>query len=299
MTGLSLKVEDDIYIDEPVSLISKSFAKSNEAKGLRGHSDSNYHDHHMKDYVADKKMINYDKVSSEEERELQDSISEDMHAMLALVNQARSDAGVDPLCFNAKLNEAALAHSQDMADNSFFTHEGTAVGGSNVATTVGSRVSAVGYGWSNVAENIASGSGYTTSHDMLMDSSGHRTNILNSAYTQIGIGFATYPSTFHFGNEVITQVFGRPLSSDEGCMDTNGNTNDNTNDNTNGNTNGNTNTEGRGCSDVPDWYDSDGEIYNCQWYSYNNHCRYYGNGYKNFGFTANQACCVCGGGESN
>lgn len=269
MTGLSLKVEDEIYIHEPVSLISKSFAKSNEVKGLRGHSDSNHHDHRMKDHIDDKKMIIYDKVRpSEEERELQGSISADMQGMLALVNKARSDAGKAPLCFNAKLNGAALAHSEDMADKNFFSHTGT--GG----TTIGSRVSNVGYRWRRVAENIAYNRDYTSSHVGLMNSPGHRRNILNSDYTQIGIGFATYTSGSRRGRQIVTQVFGKPSSNNERCK-----------------------VRGSSCSNVPGWYDSDGKRYNCQWYSYNNRCQSYGNGYRNFGATANQACCVCGGGE--
>jgi hypothetical protein len=52
------------------------------------------------------------------------------------------------------------------------------------------------------------------------------------------------------------------------------------------------------CSDDPEgWYDSDGERYSCEWYASNsNSCANYGDGYANFGKTANQACCVCGGG---
>lgn len=51
------------------------------------------------------------------------------------------------------------------------------------------------------------------------------------------------------------------------------------------------------CVDSPEgWYDSDGSTYNCQWYSNGDNCARYGNYYANFGKTANQACCVCGGG---
>merc|ERR1711998_420733 len=45
------------------------------------------------------------------------------------------------------------------------------------------------------------------------------------------------------------------------------------------------------------WNDRDGPYYNCAWYTSGaNYCRYYGNSYANFGKTANQACCGCGGG---
>lgn len=50
------------------------------------------------------------------------------------------------------------------------------------------------------------------------------------------------------------------------------------------------------CNDNPSgWYDSDGLVYDCDWYA-NGQCAALGNGYENFGATANQACCGCGGG---
>ena len=47
------------------------------------------------------------------------------------------------------------------------------------------------------------------------------------------------------------------------------------------------------------WHDSDGESYNCQWYSSQlTRCAQYGGAFENGGFTANQACCTCGGGDA-
>ena len=54
------------------------------------------------------------------------------------------------------------------------------------------------------------------------------------------------------------------------------------------------------CVDDPvEWYDSDGPVYNCAWYGApeSSYCTSYGNSYVNFGRTANEACCVCGGGR--
>ena len=45
------------------------------------------------------------------------------------------------------------------------------------------------------------------------------------------------------------------------------------------------------------WYDSEGTHYNCAWYAQREHCTLYGNEWANAGFTASQACVVCGGGE--
>ena len=66
-----------------------------------------------------------------------------------------------------------------------------------------------------------------------------------------------------------------------------------------------------GCSDYTtsngsEWHDSGGEEYDCQWYSYNisqtgdsygdHHCESYGDSYEYDGYTADEACCTCGGG---
>jgi len=55
------------------------------------------------------------------------------------------------------------------------------------------------------------------------------------------------------------------------------------------------------CTDIAPngkkWHDSYGPQYNCAWYASGaNYCKTYGNGWKNMGYTANQACCTCGGG---
>ncbi len=54
---------------------------------------------------------------------------------------------------------------------------------------------------------------------------------------------------------------------------------------------------GGSCVDSPvDWYDSDGPFYDCKYYARDNNCQSFGHGFANFGKTANQACCACGGG---
>jgi len=53
-----------------------------------------------------------------------------------------------------------------------------------------------------------------------------------------------------------------------------------------------------GCTDDPlGWNDSDGPIFNCEWYSQADNCATYGGFYGVQGRTANQACCACGGGK--
>ena len=56
--------------------------------------------------------------------------------------------------------------------------------------------------------------------------------------------------------------------------------------------------DGGGCVDDPiGWYDSGGEVYNCDWYKENSWCQYADEYPDINGVTANEACCTCGGGE--
>lgn len=48
----------------------------------------------------------------------------------------------------------------------------------------------------------------------------------------------------------------------------------------------------------PEWHDSDGPKYNCEWYSGGTNCEDFGDGWPNYGKTAVEACCACGGGAS-
>lgn len=53
------------------------------------------------------------------------------------------------------------------------------------------------------------------------------------------------------------------------------------------------------CNNDNSWYDDGGEKFNCGWYELNpNRCHWYGDGHRNFNKVANEACCVCGGGQS-
>ena len=105
---------------------------------------------------------------------------------IALTNQARANAGLAALSANGALNNAAAAHSADQAARNQMTHTGS--NGSNA----GDRIRAAGYSPSTWGENIAAG--YTSASSVVagwMASSGHRANILNPAFTQIGVASAT------------------------------------------------------------------------------------------------------------
>jgi uncharacterized protein YkwD len=102
--------------------------------------------------------------------------------VLARVNEERAAEGAAPLTRNALLDAAAAEHAADMVDNMYFSHTGSD------GSTVAERVSAQGYSWSTVGENIAYGpSDADGVMDLWMNSPGHRANILNGSYTEIGI----------------------------------------------------------------------------------------------------------------
>jgi len=106
--------------------------------------------------------------------------------VLALTNAQRTAAGCPTLTWNATLASVARAHSQDMAAKNYFDHN-TLTG-----TTPAQRLTAVGYTYRQMAENIAAGQ--ATPADVMaswMNSAGHKANILNCALTELGVGYAT------------------------------------------------------------------------------------------------------------
>ena len=99
--------------------------------------------------------------------------------LLVAHNEQRLSASVAPVKLNDKLNTAALAHATWMAENDRLTH----------LNNLSSRVIDVGYAYVLIGENIAMG--YATVDAVMtgwMNSTGHRRNILNSGYKDVGFG---------------------------------------------------------------------------------------------------------------
>ncbi|AVV47001.1 sigma-70 family RNA polymerase sigma factor [Streptomyces sp. ID05-04B] len=103
--------------------------------------------------------------------------------VIALVNKERAAAGCGPLTGDALLRKSAQGHSDDMAARDFFDH--TNPDGADP----GRRITAAGYRWSTYGENIAKGQ--QTAQSVMtswMNSPGHRANILNCDFKNIGVG---------------------------------------------------------------------------------------------------------------
>ncbi|MFD5714931.1 sigma-70 family RNA polymerase sigma factor [Streptomyces pharetrae] len=103
--------------------------------------------------------------------------------VVALVNEERAAAGCAPLTEDPQLNQAAQGHSEDMAARGFFDH--TNPDGADP----GRRTTAAGYAWSTYGENIARGQQTPEAvMESWMNSPGHRANILNCSFEDIGVG---------------------------------------------------------------------------------------------------------------
>ncbi|MPW27132.1 SafA/ExsA family spore coat assembly protein [Alkalibaculum sp. M08DMB] len=105
--------------------------------------------------------------------------------VIELTNQERVKNGLKPLEYNWELCRVARYKSQDMLDKKYFSH---------TSPTYGSpfdMIRSFGISYRSAGENIAKGQ--KTAQAVVtgwMNSPGHRANILNAGYTQIGVGYA-------------------------------------------------------------------------------------------------------------
>jgi uncharacterized protein YkwD len=112
------------------------------------------------------------------------------NAVLAELNAERANHGLRALKMNSKLSLAAHRHNLAIAKANSLSHQLSG------EASLGSRVSAAGYSWSAVAENVAystsrSKGGVLAMQRMMYNEKppddGHRQNILNKAYVDVGI----------------------------------------------------------------------------------------------------------------
>jgi uncharacterized protein YkwD len=122
-----------------------------------------------------------------------DSLGAVAEATLCLLNGERADHGLAPLAVNERLGAAASAFAQDLVAGSYFSHTGR--DGSDVLD----RIERTGYiqpdrEWA-LGENLAWGTGALATPGSIMqawmNSPGHRENILNPSYREIGIGIVS------------------------------------------------------------------------------------------------------------
>ena len=132
---------------------------------------------------------------------------------LALINTVRASArscggeafdAAPSLGWDTRLEDAARAHSTDMATHDFFSHTGSDGG------SVGQRVDGAAYGWGAVGENIAAGQpDLGAAIDGWVGSAGHCRNLMNPRYTDVAIACVADDGAQH--GRYWTNVLARPL----------------------------------------------------------------------------------------
>ena len=115
-----------------------------------------------------------------------DNAAAQTERVLELTNAERARAGLPPLAISTQLTEAAQQYSDVLATDACFAHTCGPV------PEMAQRDAQAGYtGWTAIGENIAAG--YPSPEEVVagwMASPGHRANILNPDYRELGVGLA-------------------------------------------------------------------------------------------------------------
>jgi uncharacterized protein YkwD/uncharacterized membrane protein required for colicin V production len=104
-----------------------------------------------------------------------------------LLNRARVDAGLDPLAWSPALVAVAHKHATEMYQDGYFSHS------SPVTGTVADRLATAGIPFRVAGENLALAATPTETHDGLMDSPGHRENMLRTEFRRAGVAVISGP----------------------------------------------------------------------------------------------------------
>jgi uncharacterized YkwD family protein len=109
-------------------------------------------------------------------------LTADEQKMVDLVNRERQAVGLKPLAVDLTLVKTARMKGKDMVDKNYFSH---------TSPTYGSPfdlMKSQGVAYRTAGENLAGAPTVDRAHNGLMNSDGHRANILNPNFTHLGIG---------------------------------------------------------------------------------------------------------------
>ena len=121
---------------------------------------------------------------------------------VVLLTAAAAHAGVAELAWSLELEDAAIAHADDMARHGFVSHTGS--DGSDLVT----RMERAGYRPAYHGEIIVQVSGGAeAAFDWWWDSELHRSTMMGAAYREFGVGRASHPE--YAGQAYFVVVFGR------------------------------------------------------------------------------------------
>ncbi|GMQ58393.1 hypothetical protein AN1V17_27880 [Vallitalea sediminicola] len=110
------------------------------------------------------------------------NISNEEQQLINLINESRKQNGLKALTADNQLSEVARIKSKDMIDNNYFSHNSPTYGNPF------DMLKSFGIQYLSAAENIAGNKSVQEAHEALMNSPGHRKNILNPDLTHVGVG---------------------------------------------------------------------------------------------------------------
>ena len=182
----------------PIEIITYSLPKYEANFFIDVHNDNRISAIYLVDHkLIDKNPNLYPKKSTTLEKGYETLLFE-------LTNAERKAQGVAVLQNSSKVASVARTHSVDMGLNDYFNHDNLK------GKSPFDRLSDSGIQFRNAGENIAMG--YTSpyfAHEALMNSLGHRKNIISTSYTQLGVG--VYFADWTYGSiPYYTENFIRP-----------------------------------------------------------------------------------------
>ncbi len=129
-----------------------------------------------------------------------DSAREIERLLFVALNRARKHHGLSSVKRSSELDDVARKYCAEMARTGKVAHE------SEISGTMGDRVRAAGIAFVHLTENLALAANEVQAHEGLMNSPGHRANILDPDVLEVGVGIA---ATRKDGQEMIlvTQLF--------------------------------------------------------------------------------------------
>lgn len=128
--------------------------------------------------------------------------------LLSGTNAERAAASKTSLDLNSKLNSAAQGKANHMITNNYWAHT------SPDGVTPWYWFDWAGYDYKGAGENLAYG--FSTSDGVIngwMNSQGHRDNLLNSVYEDVGFGIANGANYQGGPNTVVVALYGDPVTS--------------------------------------------------------------------------------------
>lgn len=128
--------------------------------------------------------------------------------LLDETNAQRANNGAPTLQLNSQLNQAAQAKAEDMVARNYWSH--TSPDGKEPWWFIANA----GYKYTTAGENLAYG--FVSSNATItgwMNSSGHRANLLNANFQEVGFGIASSPDYLSNGEQtVVVALYGKPAT---------------------------------------------------------------------------------------